>query len=227
MSEESGHNTLKVTLREGEEMGAVMADLLISPELNAGIVSHAFTENTLGQDVAGVTHLVDSLKSSTGRVNEGDLSTLEAMLVSQATALQAIFTSYARRAQVQKYQKNLEAFMGLALRAQAQSRATIQALVDLKFPRQATFVKQANIANGPQQVNNGIPADNQVAVLVPSRSPEEIQTAQTKLFEGVEIGGKNLDSGAAAAAARSNRAMEALDRVHRAQKPRRKGQGKP
>ena len=40
------------------------------------------------------------------------------------------------------------------MKAQAQSRATISALVDLKYPRQATFVKQANIAHGPQQVNN-------------------------------------------------------------------------
>ena len=43
----------------------------------------------------------------------------------------------------------------MALKAQAQIRATNSALVDLKYPRQATFVKQANIAHGPQQVNNG------------------------------------------------------------------------
>ena len=63
------------------------------------------------------------------------------MLISQATALQTIFTSLARRAQMQEYQKNLESFLELALEAQAQSRATISALVDLKYPRQATFVK--------------------------------------------------------------------------------------
>ncbi|MCZ8227561.1 MAG: hypothetical protein O9249_00365, partial [Burkholderiaceae bacterium] len=27
----------------------------------------------------------------------------------------------------------------------------------MKYSRQATFVKQANIANGPQQVNNNLP----------------------------------------------------------------------
>ena len=50
--------------------------------------------------------------------------------------------------------------MGMALNAQAQSRATISELVDLKYPRQATFVKQSNIANGPQQVNNATHARN-------------------------------------------------------------------
>ena len=44
--------------------------------------------------------------------------------------------------------------MNLALKAQAQSRATIQALTELKYPKQATFVKQANIANGHQLINN-------------------------------------------------------------------------
>lgn len=59
--------------------------------------------------------------------------------------------------QEQQYQRNLEAFLGLALKAQAQSRATILTLVDLKYPRQVAFVKQANIANGAQQMNNGAP----------------------------------------------------------------------
>jgi hypothetical protein len=44
--------------------------------------------------------------------------------------------------------------MQLALKAQNQSRATLQALVQLKQPSQITFVKQANIAQGHQQVNN-------------------------------------------------------------------------
>lgn len=72
----------------------------------------------------------------------------------QATTLQTVFSSLARRAANQEHLRQYETFMGLALKAQAQSRATISALVDLKFPRQATFVKQANIAHGPQQVNN-------------------------------------------------------------------------
>ena len=68
------------------------------------------------------------------------------MLVSQATALQTMFTSLARRAANQQRLKQFETFMTLALKAQAQSRATESALVDLKYPRQATFVRQANIA---------------------------------------------------------------------------------
>jgi len=43
-----------------------------------------------------------------------------------------------------------QTFLGLVFEAQSQSRATISALVDLKYSRHATFVKQANIAHGPQ-----------------------------------------------------------------------------
>lgn len=42
----------------------------------------------------------------------------------------------------------------LALKAQAQSRATVEALAEVKNPRSVAFVKQANIAHGHQQVDN-------------------------------------------------------------------------
>ena len=105
------------------------------------------------------------------------------MLISQATALQTIFTSLAGRAQMQEYQKNLESFLGLALKAQAQSRATLSALVDLKYPRQATFVRQANIANGPQQVNNGAAAGDDSAQYAQARTRvEKSEPEQNKLL---------------------------------------------
>jgi hypothetical protein len=81
---------------------------------------------------------------------------MEAMLVGQAQALQTIFTSLARKAASQEYLKNYGLFMNMALKAQSQSRATIQALTELKYPKQVAFVKQANISNGHQQINNGV-----------------------------------------------------------------------
>ncbi len=57
--------------------------------------------------------------------------------------------------------------MRLALKAQSQCRATIESLAEIKNPRPVAFVQQANIAHGPQQVNNetttrpGAGAENQ------------------------------------------------------------------
>jgi hypothetical protein len=47
----------------------------------------------------------------------------------------------------------LDRYLRLALKAQAQCRATLQTLVEAKYPRQATFIRQANIAE-QQQINN-------------------------------------------------------------------------
>jgi hypothetical protein len=195
----------------------VRARLSIAPELNAGMVTQAFSGNLLGDDATGITELVEALCGSTERVNTGDLSQLEAMLVAQATALQTIFASYARRAQAQEYQRNLEAFMGLALKAQAQSRATIQALVDLKFPRQATFVRQANIAHGPQQVNNGQPENRPVSDSSPHA--QEHGLAPNRLLETDD--GERLDFGAQEAASRANQGMAPVGAFDRSKDGRR------
>ena len=199
---------LEVAKMPDQTEAQAVAWVAVNPETNAAFVIDAFQSNTVGNDVSFMA-LIEALRKSTDQSKGGDLSHLEAMLISQATALQAIFTSFARRATNQQYQQHLESFMGMALKAQAQSRATISALVDLKYPRQATFVKQANIANGPQQVNNG------------SRE-KEIQPPQNKLLE--DTSHERLDTGTTTAAARGHPTLEAVESVHRPKKPRRQGQ---
>ena len=188
----------------------------VMPSVNAAIVVDAFQRNIMGEDL-NFTALIDGLRASSDKVKAGDLSTLEAMLLGQATALQTIFASLAKRAVNQEYQKHYEAFLGLALKAQAQSRATISALVDLKYPRQATFVKQANIAHGPQQVNNG-GADPAHSAQAPTHG-KEIAPEQNKLLEA-DHGqpGQRMDTRATQKAERSYQAMETVEAVHRAKK---------
>ena len=193
-----------------------MADLTVSPFINGGMVVHAFTSTLLGDDATGITELVESLRDSARKTNDGDLSNMEAMLVSQATALQTIFANYARRAQMQTQQRNLEAFMGMAFKAQAQSRATISALVDLKFPKQATFVKQANIAHGPQQVNNGLSACADADRSAQARAQgKETEPEQNKLLEVSSNGRTYLDTKAAPKPAGSHREVAAVETVNR------------
>jgi hypothetical protein len=88
------------------------------------------------------------------QIQSGDLSKIEEMYISQAVALEVMFTSLARRAKAQEKLLQYETHMRFALKAQNQCRATLQALVQLKQPSNTTFVKQANIAQGHQQVNN-------------------------------------------------------------------------
>lgn len=167
------------TAGQTEEQAVAFAAL--RPSINGATVMKAYQGNILGADVA-LSGLVQGLSDSCQRVNDGDLTVLEGMLLSQATALQSIFTSLAKRAAAQENLRHYEAFLGLAFKAQAQSRATITALVDLKYPRQAMFVKQANIAHGPQQVNNGTAATASPE-LAASTHGEKSKPEQNKLLE--------------------------------------------
>ena len=81
---------------------------------------------------------------------------IEGMLYRQAKTLETMFTSLARRAAGNDGLKQFQVNLTLALKAQAQCRATLEALAEIKNPRSVSFVKQANISGGPQQVNNGI-----------------------------------------------------------------------
>jgi hypothetical protein len=83
------------------------------------------------------------------RSTNGSLQHAEALLTGQAVALNAIFASMARRAAMNasEYLDATDRYMRLALKAQAQCRATVDSLASLKRPA-TVFAQQANIA-GP------------------------------------------------------------------------------
>lgn len=212
---------LPTAAKPSETPGKAKASWATSPALNAAGVIQAYQKNVLGDDV-DLDGLIETLRDSFSTAKDGDLSKLEYMLIGQATALQTIFTSLARRAHSQEYQKQFNSFLSLALKAQAQSRATIQAVVELKYPRQVAFVQQANIAHGPQQVNNGPGFAGNSAAHAPAHAhAEENQTQQTKLLEEKTNGSTYLDIGAAATASGSDQTVETMEAVHRTKKRRR------
>jgi hypothetical protein len=75
------------------------------------------------------------------------------MLTAQAHTLDAIFNSLAQRAALNmgEYIQACETYLKLALRAQSQCRTTWEALATIKNPPVMGYVRQANIAHGPQQ----------------------------------------------------------------------------
>lgn len=103
--------------------------------------------------------LIDALQEQTKACKDGDLNRAETMLTAQAHTLDGIFNTLARRAINSEHLSKLETFLKLSLRAQSQCRATWEALSAIKDPPVMGYVHQANIANGPQQVNNGVPND--------------------------------------------------------------------
>ena len=128
--------------------------------------------------------LVDALTEQTKAATAGRHDRGEAMLAVQAHTLDAIFNTMARRAlsNAGEYLNAADVYLKLALRAQAQCRATWETLAMMRNPPLVQYAKQANITHGPQQVNNA-----------PS-GVGEIQIGQNKVLEQTD--GERLDTGA-------------------------------
>lgn len=156
-----------------------------------------------GGDTLEVTDLMGELRKAGEEVASGNMSRVEKMLAHQALTLDAIFNNMAQRASRAEYVKNTEIFLKLALKAQAQARSTAEALALLKNPM--PYIKQANISNGHQQVNNG--AIPQQYAQARARTGD-FQTAPNKLLEANH--GQRLDIGAQAAAGRANQKLETV-----------------
>lgn len=99
---------------------------------------------------------VAALEETVAAVQRGELGNAEALLMAQAVTLNTIFARCAGTAAQNLEGQHLEGterYLRLALKAQSQCRTTIETLAILKNPT-TIFARQANIAQGPQQVNN-------------------------------------------------------------------------
>lgn len=86
-------------------------------------------------DTPDLLSMIRRLNTRSAAVIGGDMAEAEAMLMSQATALQSLFARLVERAVMQEHMPNLEGFMRMALRAQSQCRATLETLATIKNPR--------------------------------------------------------------------------------------------
>lgn len=207
-------NTIEAVQEPGDSREVTVAKLAVSPCFTGALTATTFSR-AFGD--VGLTETTDVLQKRAERVHGGDLREVETTLVAQAAALNAVFTDLARRAALNmgEYMGAVETYMRLALRAQNQCRMTLETLATIKNPP-VVFAKQANIAHGHQQVNNGIPAH-----------AGETEGAQTELSRLGHEQGQSLDGGAAAAAGGSHTAMATVEAIHRPAQHRGQGRIKP
>jgi len=198
-----------VTCQSGpsiDEQGRNYAKLITSPELAAYRVIGMVQPKNLADDIDTPT-LLETLRDQAAAVQTGDLAHAEAMLINQASSLQALFVRLTERAMEQTHMPNLEGLMRLALRAQSQCRATLETLATIKNPP-IVYAKQANVTSGPQQINNGI------ATPSPAR---EINNEQSQLLRADH--GERLDTGTTSEAIPSYSSLETLGEIDRAEVP--------
>jgi hypothetical protein len=181
------------------------------------LVISKFSQSLGRQDENSV---IDTLEAQIKNVINNDMTDVEAMLLAQAKALQTIFTELSLRAHanIGEHLSATESYLKLAMKAQNQCRMTLETLATIKNPP-VIYARQANIANGPQQVNNGNSSfgastcahthtrENQI-------SPNQLSGVLNELHP--HAGTTSCTSGA-------YQTVEAVGKIDRAENTRRKG----
>ena len=133
--------------------------MMSSTTLNGNVITSLhqktdFGENDFGEDIKmDFKALTEVMETVSDQVKNGNLSSLEEMLVCQSYSLQHMFMAMATKINGTTNAEHIELLSKLALKAQNQCRATIATLSEMKNPKRATFIKQLNQGN-QMQVNN-------------------------------------------------------------------------
>lgn len=193
---------IKIKGKPGEHEREVFARATLSPVMTAAQTKSKFRNEGAGFEVADLMVVLDQQVSKA--LDGTKLDEAQRMLTGQAYALDTIFNMLAIRAanSIEKDDAWVELFMKMALRAQSQSRATWLAVSEIRNPRLANIVNQANISAGHQQVNNHV----------------EKEISPNELLEKEEH--ERMDFGAQGAAGNAHSTVEAVGAVNRPKKRR-------
>jgi hypothetical protein len=184
-----------------------LAGYALRPSMNAAAILTEYSGAFGHRERAG---FVSALEERVAALETGDTSQMEGMLLAQMYSLQGVFADLARRAAKTQDLKSWEALTRMAFKAQNQCRMTVETLAALRNPP-VVFARQANIAQGPQQVNNGMQPSRNVR----SRT-RETQLRPNKLLEVKD--GERMESSATSTAGRVDPQLAALGAVNRTPK---------
>lgn len=145
---------LEVEKRKDEKVGKTLARVTLDPQTRNASVAMVY-----GGAMFGDNHRPDLMQSSEALAEEitramaGDLSLASRVYASQAITLDAMFTELARRAAMNlgQYPQAVDRFARLALKAQSNCRATLEALAKLHQPREQT-VRHVHVNEGGQAI---------------------------------------------------------------------------
>jgi len=201
---------LNVTQEQGKSKERTLAEIALDPRAGAAAVVEWYSKGTFGP--TEIQELYSALTDRARDVRDNKLGSVDTMLTSQAAALNAIFVELARRSQANlgEYLNAAERYMRLALKAQSQCRATLETLAAIKNPP-VIYARQANIAAGHQQVNNGVSQPSG-----PSARGKNSEDLPNELLEAPSDRIERLDSRAASSAGCGYPELESVEAVHRA-----------
>ena len=203
-AKKNGPNQSDASAQSGKDEAMSMARAVTLPTVRGAVTVQAFSKVFGDTNLAA---LIEVLTKQNECVRGGDLARAENMLMTQAHTLDAIFNELARRSALNmgEYINAAERYLRLALKAQSQCRATLETLATIKNPP-VIYAKQANISNGPQQVNNGT---------MPAPAHGETSIEQNKLLEREH--GQRLDTGTQSTPIGADKELETVGAIDRAE----------
>jgi hypothetical protein len=157
VSDPAAPTPLEVIVQKDETKRQAIARKLTGPFTRHGLVAGEVCARLVGSfDNAAKPDLVEYATAIMDRAEKaatGDLKASSVLLMAQALSLDGIFAEYARIALVNvgSHMDASERYMRLALKAQANSRATLEALARLHQPREQT-VRHVHVNEGGQAV---------------------------------------------------------------------------
>ena len=148
-------NVLTVEANKGESEAETMARVMVAPFMRHGIVAKGLTDKMTGKLPGDpqFDHFANVIKKKAEIASKGETTLASQLLTAQALSLDAMFTELARRATVNfgDYPLAAERYARLAFKAQANCRASLEALTKLHQPREQT-VRHVHVNEGGQAV---------------------------------------------------------------------------
>jgi hypothetical protein len=149
------NNALKILAVDDDDVARATAAAILAPAFRHGVVAAQTHKAQYGKlDVApGLADYAEGMSDVGKRAKAGDLAFASELLAAQALSLDGIFTEMARRMALNmgEYLGATETYARIAMKAQAQSRATLEALAKLHQPREQT-VRHVHVNEGGQAV---------------------------------------------------------------------------
>jgi hypothetical protein len=200
---------LEIPFKEGMDYLQAVSEQVHDPTSKAAVISNRVVKPELGE--LDLMATIRTLRAQVAEVQAGDMSQADRMLVAQAYTLDAIFSECLRMWLANQFTHHGvgQEYLKMAFKAQGQARCTWESLSKIKNPASPTFVRQANIANGPQQVNNGV-SDSTTPASAPT-PVREIENQPNELMGECNV----LDTRAPEAAVAGDTAMGSVGKGHR------------
>ena len=150
-----GARPIVLDAEKGETETESMTRAMVGPYLRHGVVAKGLADKMTGK-LPGDPQLDDygrAIKAKADLARKGDMTLASEMLTAQSLSLDALFTELTRRATINfgDYPLAAERYARLAFKAQANCRASLEALAKLHQPREQT-VRHVHVNEGGQAV---------------------------------------------------------------------------